>query len=115
MALLRGSSRAIAACLLLVSMWGLPHRWQDDDACAPLTAGEHDESKHVFAAPTPPAGDEHCAVCHWLRSLKPELTGPGTPAVQQAVGRRLLALAELDRRDPATDRLPARAPPAPRV
>ena len=48
LAWLRRSSRAVAALVLLVSMWQLPHRGQDDDICAPAQNEAHDESKHVF-------------------------------------------------------------------
>src|SRR5215203_3866826 len=69
LAWLRRSSRAVAAVVLLVSMWQMPHLGQDDDICAPAQAEAHDESKHVFTTATAAAGQEHCAICHWVRSM----------------------------------------------
>ena len=64
------SFRSVASILLLVALWGSPHRSQDDSACLPIVSGEHDASKHALG-PVGPIQDEHCAICHWLRGLKP--------------------------------------------
>ena len=112
LALLRRSSRAVAACLVLVSLFGLPHRSQDDAACAPLGAESHDESKHVFTAADPVAHEDHCAICHWVRSLKPNFSATGTVRTHLLDGTAVGARAPGVRRDPAADRLPARAPPS---
>ena len=105
------SSRLVATLLLLVSVWQMPHRWQDDEVCLPI-AEAHDESKHVYTVPEAAAHEEHCAVCHWTRWLKP-LFG-STAALTTASGGRsdLLTFAGETIRDPASDRLPPRAPPA---
>jgi hypothetical protein len=97
--------------LLLVSVWQMPHRWQDDDVCLPV-AEAHDESKHVYTAPQGAAHDDHCAVCHWTRWLKPVFASTAA-ATRNPDGRSdLLAFAGETIRDPGSDRLPPRAPPA---
>jgi hypothetical protein len=108
---LQRSSRIVAALLLLATMWQMPHRWQDDDACAPV-AESHDESKHVYTTPEAGPHAEHCAVCHWTRLLKP-VFGSTAEATTASGGRSdLLPFAAETVRDPASDRLPPRAPPA---
>ena len=106
------TSRVVAFLLLLVSLWTSSHRQQDDDACLPLMAGEHDPSKHAFA-PLAPAGDEHCAVCHWMRALKPTLADRSVASTALAPIDRLAAPAIFRHAAPASGRLPARAPPTP--
>ena len=111
LAWLRRSSRAVAALLLLVSMWQLPHRAEDDEMCAPLTAEAHDESKHVFTSVSDSGDQEHCAVCHWLRSMNPGIGVRGLTAVPVESDNRFCALVSRSLRDPAANRIPARAPP----
>lgn len=111
LAWLRRSSRAVAAVVLLVSMWQLPHRADDDEICAPGTAEVHDESQHVYTGAGDSAGEDHCEVCHWLRSLNPALGGRGLAAVPAESGTPLWSRVTRGLRDPGTDRLPARAPP----
>ena len=109
---LRRSSRLVAAVVLLMSLWQLPHQAQDDRICVPAAEEAHDESKHVFRPADGADHQDHCAICHWLRSLKP---GSSTrPAALSAAdtGARWHASASADLRDPGADRLPARAPPA---
>lgn len=112
LALLRRSSRTVAACLVLVSLLGLPHRSQDDGACAPAGAESHDESKHVFTAADQVEHTEHCAICHWVRTLKPDSTTSALLGTQLLHGAAVGPRAPGIRRDPAADRLPARAPPS---
>ena len=112
LAAVRRSSRAIAVCLLIVSIWGFPHRAQGDDACGPLSGAQHDESKHVIGGATPADHDEHCAVCHWLRSLKPGLAGRSASGSNPTLSSPLAAVAGSPHRDPAGGQLPARAPPS---
>ena len=108
---LQRSSRLVATLLLVVSVWQLPHRWQDDEVCAPV-AEAHDESKHVFTSAKPAAHEDHCAVCHWTRWLKPVFAS--TLAVATARGARgdVAPYAVDTVRDPGSDRLPPRAPPS---
>ncbi|MBA3640193.1 MAG: hypothetical protein M3541_09490 [Acidobacteriota bacterium] len=112
LAWLRRSSRAVAALLLLVSMWQLPHRAEDDEICAPGSAEAHDESKHVFTPVGDTAHPDHCAICHWLRSLNPGFSATSSPVAPADAGSRLAARASGARRDPGADCLPARAPPS---
>jgi hypothetical protein len=107
---LRRSSRIVAALLLLTSLWQLPHRWQDDEVCAPV-AEAHDESKHVFTAPTAAGHAEHCAVCHWTRWVKPVFAATAAGSGVNGSGAALAPQAAGDLRDPASDRLPPRGPP----
>ena len=108
---LRRSSRLIASLLLLSSLWQLPHRWQDDQACAPRSEA-HDESQHVFTASQAADHAEHCAVCHWTRILKPGETSAASAATTRGATRDLGPFAADWIRDPGSDRLPPRAPPA---
>ena len=112
LAWLRRSSRAVAAIVLLVSMWQFPHRGEDDDVCAPAQAEAHDESKHVFTGASDSAHQEHCAICHWLRSMNPGLGMGGLTAIPVQSDTRFVALASRSLRDPASSRIPARAPPS---
>src|SRR5687768_5114286 len=109
---LRRSSRAVAAIVLLVSMWQMPHRGQDDDICAPALGEAHDESKHVFTSVSESGHQDHCAVCHWLRSMNPGLGVRGVAAVPAASDNRFCSLVSRSLRDPGSSRLPARAPPS---
>jgi hypothetical protein len=115
LAWLRPSSRVIAAVLLLTSLWQLPHRAQDDEICVPAAAEAHDESKHVFTNVGAADHQDHCAICHWLRSLKPAFSSGHAVAAPTNPGRRLTASTFGVLRDPGADRLPARAPPSDRL
>lgn len=108
---LRGSSRTVAVILLLASMWQLPHRSQDDEICAPA-AEVHDESRHVVTSPDELAHPDHCAVCHWVRWMKPVFTAGPAIVAHQGAGSDLAPVSPALRRDPASERRPARAPPA---
>ena len=103
--------RAIASLLLLVSLWGAPHRQQDDAACLPITSGEHDASNHAFA-PTAPPEHDHCAVCHWMRGLKPAFTTTATAQTPLVRAGDIAAASSVTHRAPSGAQLPARAPPA---
>lgn len=111
LAWLRRSSRAVAAVVLLVSLWQLPHRAEDDEICAPGSAQAHDESKHVFTTVGDTAHPEHCAICHWLRSINPALGVRGLTAIPVESDSRFCALVSRSLRDPGANRIPARAPP----
>ena len=112
LAWLRRSSRFVAAVILMSSLWQLPHRAQDDEICVPAGAEHHDESKHVVTAPTSAAHTDHCAVCHWVRWMKPVFTAMPSTAVPRRPGSLLASNAASSWRDPSGDRLPARAPPS---
>jgi hypothetical protein len=112
LARLRRSARLVAAHLLLVTAVGLPHRSQADDICVPAGVEEHDESKHVFTTVSEAGHPQHCAVCHWLRWMKPVFSQRVLPAGQQDGRTDLVFLATLSLRDPGSDQLPARAPPS---
>jgi hypothetical protein len=107
---LRRSSRLVATLVLLVSVWQMPHRWQDDEVCLPI-AEAHDESKHVYTAPQTAAHEDHCAVCHWTRWLKPVFASSATMANAGSRSGDLLTFAGESVRDPGSDHLPPRAPP----
>ena len=112
LAWLRRSSRLIAAVVLLASMWQLPHRAQDDEICVPAATEAHDESKHVFTAVADYDHRDHCAICHWLRTLKPAYSAGPVATTGADAGLRLAAPASSSLRDPGTGQLPARAPPS---
>ena len=112
---LRSSSRAIALLLIVVSLAGFRHGALDDIACTPGGTEQHDESKHVVTAAARGEHADHCAICHLLRSLKPDLTVSGSAARQPDLTAAIAPREIFNRRDPATDHLPARAPPADRL
>ena len=111
---MRRWSRVIAVVLLMTAVPATPHFAQDDFACdlAALASAEHDESKHGFRAAGDAAERDHCALCHWSRSLRSPLTPLGvtvTPAAPAAAEHGVVAALLLS---PALENLPARAPPA---
>ena len=112
---LRRSSRAVAAIVLLASMWQLPHRLQDDEICAPAAAEAHDESKHVYTAPSHAADQDHCAICHWTRWMKPVFSSAALPRGVDDGGTHFLLSTGDVCRDPSADQLPPRAPPSARL
>ena len=109
--LVRGSAKTVSAVLMLLSLWSLPHR-SLPDICVPAGLEEHDETKHVFTAAAQGPHSEHCAICHWMRTLKPVFSATphaGTPlAAGAAVAIRTAPIVN----DSALDHLPARAPPS---
>jgi hypothetical protein len=109
---LRRSSRALTLGLLVVSLWGLPHRGETGDACPPPGAEQHDESRHVFSADGPDDHGGHCAVCHWLRSLNPDLTHRIANDRQPDLASGLPPAADRSHRDGASRQVPARGPPS---
>jgi hypothetical protein len=107
---LRRWSRALSVLLLLASVSGVPHLEVDDPACVPV-AEQHDETKHGIR-PGAPHQAEHCAVCHWTRTLrapKPVLAvwiAQFAPSSSVTRERREIPHA------PVLEQMPARAPPA---
>lgn len=107
---LRGAARTVSAVLIALSLWSLPHRSQPD-ICVPPAFEPHNESRQVLTAASAHAADEHCVVCHWMRSVKDAFAGTSyegavpvataTPPIP--VSLRVAAF--------ALDQLPARAPP----
>ncbi len=78
----RTGSRAVAlllAALVCIGGADFRHTGWDDPACNPPPV-QHDHSKHRLQAGQLPSGpvDDHCALCHSLRSLRAGLTP--TPA-----------------------------------
>ena len=68
----RRSSRLVAVMLLLAMFRGAVHLAQDDFACAPASGSayqQHAETDHQLVSGDQPA-DEHCALCHWVRTLR---------------------------------------------
>lgn len=111
-AALRRSSRTYAFWLLLVSLWGLPHRADGADSCPPAGSEQHDESKHVFSSASR-ADAEHCAVCHWLRTIKHEFADALTAEGRPEPATRLSTPRVSAGGDGIPRQLAARAPPAP--
>jgi mono/diheme cytochrome c family protein len=105
------ASRFVAAFLLFASLLGSPHGRQDDAACIPVSASEHDASKHAVAA-FDAAHPDHCAVCHWLRGLKPSFAaafgGGGDLSLSDAVAAATATVHRCTSSAP----LAARAPPS---
>ena len=109
--LLRGYARTVAAVLVLLSLWSLPHRSQPD-ICVPAGIEEHDEAKHVYTAPSQAAHEDHCAVCHWMRSLKPAFSSRPYTATGSDRSAAVYVRVFDTRRQSALREIPPRAPPA---
>jgi hypothetical protein len=104
-------ARTIAALLLLATAARLPHLAADDAACLPAAVGEHDETQHGFQ-PGAAVEDDHCAVCHWSRSLR-SLRAPLTEAAAHVTPRAIVAHSdEVAATSASIEQLPARAPPS---
>lgn len=111
---MRRWSRMVAVILLIAAIPAMPHFAQDDLACdlTGLAPAQHDESQHGFRASGDATEREHCALCHWSRSLRSPLTALGltvAPASAAAIEHSLLAAPPAS---PVLEHLPARAPPA---
>jgi len=81
-------------CGVLVSLAALgasavrPHADDCDDAVCLGTAVRHDAAAHRFEAPasrddSPPF---HCLICHWTRSLRPQITSRLLPESVVQIG-----------------------------
>jgi hypothetical protein len=77
----RAGSRAVAlllASLVCIGGADFRHTGWDDPACNPLPVqnAPHDHNAHRLQAGQLPSGpvDDHCALCHSLRSLRTGLT-----------------------------------------
>lgn len=113
LALLRGSARRLAALLVLISLWSLPHVVQADDVCRSTGVEEHDESKHVFhGSDSSTAHPEHCAICHWMRSLQPGFALRATALADPGTGSPLVPVSPAAQGNGARNRIPSRAPPS---
>jgi hypothetical protein len=110
---IRRWSRLIAVCLLLAG-GRLPHAAADDPACLPGAAqlpGDHDETKHGLRAPAADH-EEHCAVCHWTRSLRAPRTEIRVASAPVHAASLLARPAVDSRLHPSLPNLPPRAPPS---
>src|SRR5436305_9399988 len=106
----RACPRAIAFVLAWMVCLSVVHARWDDTACDPQPI-HHDHSAHRFRAGTTTAPDDHCLLCHSLRTLRRGLVATATPVVATASTGRVHA-----RPPVAASRLldpiaPARAPP----
>lgn len=110
--LLRGYARTVAAVLVVLSLWSLPHL-SLPDICVPEGAEQHDESKHVFTAAPAASQTEHCAVCHWMRTLKPAFDDSERSTIRLDGSAPILIVATAARLDEVRAHIPARAPPIP--
>jgi hypothetical protein len=85
--------------------------WETDRDCGPVTVAADHQTKH-FEAVLPPVADEHCALCHWLRSVG----GASTRAAMVAVPGLVVRTADASRQDRQplaglSPQQPSRAPP----
>lgn len=108
--LLRRCARTVSTVLVVLSLWSLPHRSQPD-ICLPAGLETHDETKHVYTSVTQGPHEEHCAVCHWMRSLKPAFTSQPYTAVSSDGSAAIFLQARGGQKPSALDQLPPRAPP----
>jgi hypothetical protein len=82
----------------------------DDAACRPSLV-QHDEAAHRIGAPRPiRTVPQHCAVCHWLKSLQTVVAASPVAAPASAVTHlSISSLLQPDVRP--VGEIPARAPP----
>jgi hypothetical protein len=108
----RPFSRAFAAMLLVAWLSPLVVAHAEDDLlCAPLSAAPDAPAR--LAGPTGVDRQaHHCIICHSMRSFRTALADCGPAAVNLTAEHGVDASADVSRRAPAFDRLPARAPPA---
>jgi hypothetical protein len=110
---MRGWSRAIAVLLVCAALPGLSHLAEDDAAC--LSAFEaftpHDHGRHAFRSGEPPHQD-HCAICHWSRSLRTPRSVATAWAGPVRISDPVAPAADSPHLPPALEHTPARAPPA---
>ena len=107
----RYRSSRVASLLLLLALWGTPHKQQDDFACLPLLPAEDDGARHAFA-PVDSTHRDHCAICHWVRGLKPSFSVSFADTVELHASTDVVAAAAVIHPAACSTRLPARAPPA---
>jgi hypothetical protein len=105
-------SRLLAVLLLLAS-GRLPHVAADDAACVPgsAEAAAHDETRHAYRDGSV-AHTDHCAVCHWARSLRAPGGASAAAAIEVRPESSVVALAAHPPQGPFLEGLAARAPPA---
>lgn len=110
---LRRCSRLVATLLVLALVGAAPHVAREDQACLPLEGqvfGDHAETEHALRA-----GDhqepDHCAVCHWTRSLRAPAVTLAVGAVDCTTRTRIARGAGRELFPPLLALLPARAPP----
>ena len=111
---MRRWSRVVAAMLLLAALPAMPHFARDDFACdvGSALSGPHDESRHALRAAGDSGERDHCALCHWSRSLRSPLTPLGVTVAPDAPAAMEHGAVAAAPPAPALDHLPARAPPS---
>ena len=108
---LRRSVRTVSAVLVVLSLWSLPHRSQPD-ICLPAGLEAHDESKHIYTTASQGPHEDHCAVCHWMRTLKPAFASSPHAAIPSGASAAIYLQARGGQMPSALAQLPPRAPPA---
>jgi hypothetical protein len=113
---LRGRGRLLARALALLLLVGtaiptaLHAGWDDDPLCEPVLGGTG--TSHVQASSGPAPRAEHCAVCHWLQSLRSLHADPAACGAELPLARWVTPEALLSDSRQDAPSLPARAPPA---
>jgi hypothetical protein len=103
-------SRTLAVLLLLAAASGTPHGASDDPACA-LPAGGSGDSPVASVETVSAADHDHCAVCHWTRSLRSPLVAGLLSDMPLAAGAAVPPGIIARRVSADLVSLPARAPP----
>jgi hypothetical protein len=111
----RSVGRPLALVMLAGVVCGLAGTYHagaaDDPECAVLLT-THDPAAHHFAdGSVKPAAGEHCAVCHWIQSLRPLVRGRIQPAADRRAHEAVLPFADSQLSDLLTVQVPARSPP----
>lgn len=111
---LRRWSRVVSVVLLCAAAGGLPHFAADDPGCLiPVESFDaHEETQHVVRAAGAVHTADHCAICHWTRSLRSPRAGSVPVGAAPLSSATLLRLQPPVHPAPVMEHLPARAPPA---
>lgn len=109
---LRSRLRSPWLASLLLAVWLVPFfvpHAADDRLCAPSSAGEDATRVRADAGADQP---HHCVICHSIRSSRTALSDCGPVVVTLAAEHSIPVSVIGWQREPAFDRVPARAPPA---
>ena len=86
------------------------HGGASDDVCEAVGDGAASDSRLQAASDV--TAEQHCSICHWLRSLRVFRADPVQPLPRLVPAARTVARPVCPLRQLATSALPARAPPA---
>jgi hypothetical protein len=104
----------LAAVIATMVVLGTLDWWHadDEDSSQPVI---HDHAAHhlrIRSQPTATRTNDHCYLCHWLRTLGNGLRSASPQRLATTARVRICRVASSQTQDRLAARLPARAPPA---